>query len=98
MQLGVRIPEHIVSMLDKHVDGTRYRSRAQLITVIIDDWLNKSVAHKEEPIMQQLNFRISKELVERTKKQVDGVTFKSVGHILNMALADWLNEEEKETE
>ena len=39
MQLGVRIPDHLVSMLDEHVDGTRYRSRAQLITMIVAGWL-----------------------------------------------------------
>ena len=41
MQLSVRIPKHLVSMLDEHVDGTRYRSRAQLIEVIVTDWLEE---------------------------------------------------------
>lgn len=41
MQLAVRMPDHLVSMLDEHVDGVRYRSRAQLITIIISDWLDK---------------------------------------------------------
>ena len=92
MQLAVRIPDHLVSMLDEHVDGTRYASRAQLITIIVDDWL----AEKEKnDMMQQLNFRVSKELVKRAKKHVDGIQFKSVGHILNIAIADWLAAEKE---
>lgn len=39
MQLSVRIPEHLIQSMDEHVDGVKYRSRAQLISVVCMEWL-----------------------------------------------------------
>jgi hypothetical protein len=47
---------------------------------------------------QQLNFRIKKELLEQAKQYVDGILYRSVGHILNMALMDWIIAREREKE
>jgi hypothetical protein len=40
--------------------------------------------------MKQLNFRADEELTKRAEQYVDGVHFRSVGHILNVALAEWV--------
>jgi hypothetical protein len=40
--------------------------------------------------MKQLNFRVDEELTERAEQYVDGVHFRSVGQILNIALAQWI--------
>lgn len=48
MQLAVRIPDKIVKGLDRHVDRVRFRSRAQLITVILADWLSEKKKEKKK--------------------------------------------------
>jgi len=35
----MRFPDRVMKALDQYVDGVRYRSKAQLITVILSDWL-----------------------------------------------------------
>ena len=40
--------------------------------------------------MKQLNFRVDEALAERAEQYIDGVHFRSVGHILNVALAEWI--------
>jgi hypothetical protein len=40
MQLNFSCPDEIVKELDKHVDGVRYRNRAQLMTTIFAEWLD----------------------------------------------------------
>jgi len=38
-QYNMRFPDRVMKALDQYVDGVRYRSKAQLITVILSDWL-----------------------------------------------------------
>jgi hypothetical protein len=48
MQLNFQIPDKVVEELDRFVDGIRFRNRAQLITVILADWLAR-MAHPVDP-------------------------------------------------
>jgi hypothetical protein len=40
--------------------------------------------------MKQTNFKLDDDLAERASRHVDGVHYRSVGQILNIALAQWL--------
>ena len=41
MQYVVRSPETLVKELDSYVDGSRFKSRNQLINVILADWITR---------------------------------------------------------
>lgn len=45
---------------------------------------------------RQVNFRLSLALLNEAKKYVDGIYYKSIGHILNMALKSWLTQKKRE--
>lgn len=56
MKLHFRIPDHVIRQLDKHVDGKRFRSRAQLITTILADWVySGGIAERDGGIEILLN-------------------------------------------
>ena len=38
--LSFSCPDSVVKELDKHVDGIKYRNRAQLMTFILAEWLD----------------------------------------------------------
>lgn len=44
----------------------------------------------------QLNFRIKLDLLERLDSQIDGIQYLSRGHVLQIALRDWLNKQNEE--
>lgn len=41
MQLSARIPDEVIDKLDRYIDGIQYRSRAQLISVILQEWIEE---------------------------------------------------------
>jgi len=41
MKLSLRVPDEVIKKLDKHIDGIRYRNRAQMITAILADWVDE---------------------------------------------------------
>jgi len=41
--------------------------------------------------LKQMNFKISRFLLEKMDKQIDAIRFRSRGQILNIALAEWLD-------
>lgn len=45
---------------------------------------------------RQINFRLSLALLNEAKTYVDGIYYKSIGHILNMALKGWLTQKKRE--
>lgn len=47
MQSVIRMPTKIFEKLNKHVDGVRYRSRNQLISIILMEWLKSHEKKKK---------------------------------------------------
>lgn len=47
MQITIRVPDEIIEAADKFVDKVKYRSRAQVVTVALLDWLVRNEAFKE---------------------------------------------------
>lgn len=40
-KLNVDIPDKVINVIDRFVDGTRYRNRTQLISTILYDWVEE---------------------------------------------------------
>lgn len=45
--------------------------------------------------MHQLNFRINDEVVKGIDRFVDGIHYRSRGHLINVILLEWLERQEK---
>ena len=105
MQLAVRIPDHLVSMLDEHVDGVRYHSRAQLITVIMSGWLDKKekecpnmTDEKKSKVRTPDRSFIPAKIVEELEKHVDKIRHRSMNHLIHVILLEWVEKKQKQQE
>lgn len=53
MQISVRVPDDIVKAADEFIDKVKYRSRAQIVTVALLDWLVKNGATKDGKVKNE---------------------------------------------
>ena len=69
--LSFSCPDSLVKELDKHVDGIKYRNRAQLMTFILAEWLDcQFVRRLKSPNLKTATFddKKSHPVMERQSK------------------------------
>lgn len=61
MQISVRVPDEIVKAADEFIDKVKYRSRAQIVTVALLDWLVRNGVTKESITKESIDGKVYSE-------------------------------------
>jgi hypothetical protein len=98
MQYVIRSPKTLVEAIDSYVDGERWRSRNQMINIILADWIARErhpIDPYHQPRQQEYQIDIPPEIIERLEHHINGTDLRTYNDVINRILTAFCYEESK---